>query len=113
MSAQALFGVLACTLCQRHPFNARGIARPCSRKIDTRAEGPSGQKAVLHNVNLENKRVKEVTDAILYDLLPAAIASATNATDEASQELTPDLCQVYHAVILPCLTGWLSVYPAQ
>ena len=75
-----------------------------SRKADNKAEGTAGQKAVLHNVNLENKRVKEVTDAILYDLLPNAIASATNETEEACQELRPELCQVFQADILPQLT---------
>ena len=43
---------------------------------------------------MENKRVKDVTDAIMYDLLPAAIASVTYEVDEVPQELTWDLSQV-------------------
>lgn len=66
----------------------------CSRASNHKhPEAPVDAK-VIHHVNMENKRVKDVTDAILYDLLPAAIAVATQEVDEVHQELTWDLCQV-------------------
>ncbi len=49
---------------------------------------------------MENKRVKEVTDAIMYDLLPAAIACATQEIDEVPQDLTWESCQVSDQVEL-------------
>lgn len=48
----------------------------------------------MNHVDVENKRVKDVTDAILFDLLPAAIARVTQEIDDVPQELTWDLCQV-------------------
>ena len=69
----------------------------CSRASDIKAESFSADTKVLNHVDMENKRVKDVTDAILYDLLPAAIASVTQEVDEVPQDLTWDLCQVCSA----------------
>ncbi|KAA6429320.1 MAG: hypothetical protein FRX49_00715, partial [Trebouxia sp. A1-2] len=54
---------------------------------------------------MENKRVKEVTDAIMYDLLPAAIACATKEIDEVPQDLTWESCQHIAgvALVVACL----------
>ena len=65
-----------------------------SRNADRTAEGQAGDPKVLSHVDMENKRVKEVTDAIMYDLLPAAIACATQEIDEVAQDLTWESCQV-------------------
>ena len=59
----------------------------------SRQDAPVSTTAMNH-VDVENKRVKDVTDAILFDLLPAAIARVTQEIDDVPQELTWDLCQV-------------------
>ncbi len=73
---------------------AKGLCNACSRIADRKAEGQAGDPKVLSHVDMENKRVKEVTDAIMYDLLPAAIACATQEIDEVPQDLTWESCQV-------------------
>ena len=62
--------------------------------MDRKGEGHNGAGKMLNHIDAENKRVKDVTDAIMYDLLPAAIASVTQEVDEVPQELTCDICQV-------------------
>ena len=66
----------------------------CSGASETQGESLPVDPKVSSHVELENKRLKEVTDAILYELLPAAIATVTQESDEAPQELTWDSCQV-------------------
>ncbi|DBB08446.1 TPA: hypothetical protein ACH3X3_008597 [Trebouxia sp. C0006] len=76
-----------------------------SRNADRKAEGQAGDPKVLSHVDMENKRVKEVTDAIMYDLLPAAIACATQEIDKVPQDLTWESCQHIAgvALVVACL----------
>ncbi|KAL0041632.1 hypothetical protein WJX79_010152 [Trebouxia sp. C0005] len=76
-----------------------------SRNADRKAEGHAGDPKVLSHIDMENKRVKEVTDAIMYDLLPAAIACATKEIDEVPQDLTWESCQHIAgvALVVACL----------
>ena len=66
----------------------------CSRASDNKSESVPAEPKVLNHVEVENKRVKDVTDAIMYDLLPAAIASVTQENDHIPQDLTWELSQV-------------------
>lgn len=66
----------------------------CSGASETPAENLPADPKVSSHVDVENRRLKEVTDAIMYELLPAAIATVTQEIDETPQELTRDLCQV-------------------
>ncbi len=86
-----------CGRANRTGCELRQLYIGCSRKADRKVEGQRGDTKVFNHVEVENKRVKEVTDAIMYDLLPAAIASATQEIDEVPQELTWELCQVSYS----------------
>lgn len=66
----------------------------CSRASDNKPESVPAEPKVLNHVEVENNRVKDVTDAIMYDLLPAAIASVTQENDQIPQDLTWELSQV-------------------
>lgn len=66
----------------------------CSRASDKETETCPAESKLYDHADMENKRVKDVTDAIMYDLLPAAIACVTQEVDEVPQELTWDLSQV-------------------
>ena len=75
----------------------------CSQASNNKTETFPAESKVLNHVDLENKRVKDVTDAILYDLLPAAIACVTHEVDEVPHELTWDLSQVSFVQNRVCL----------
>ena len=75
----------------------------CSQASNNKTETCSAESKVLNHVDLENKRVKDVTDAIIYDMLPAAIASVTQEVDEVPQELTWDFSQVSFVQNRVCL----------
>lgn len=66
----------------------------CSGASDNTTETLPAESNFLNHVDLENNRVKDVTDAIMYDLLPAAIAAVTQEVDEVPQELTWNLSKV-------------------
>ena len=75
----------------------------CSRASENKTETFPVESKVLNHVDVENQRVKDVTDAIMYDLLPAAIAYVTQEVDEVPQELTWELSQVSLLLNTVCL----------
>lgn len=50
---------------------------------------------VLSHVELETKRVKEATEAVLYDLLPAAISVVTGEDTEELTWLKSQVCMLH------------------
>ena len=83
-----------CTLDDLSDCHVQFADVDCSCASETQGESLPADPTVSSHVELENKRLKEVTDAILYELLPAAIATVTHEVDNVPQELTWDLCQV-------------------
>ncbi len=52
------------------------------------------EQRVKKQVELEDKRVKELTEAILYDFVPTAMDVLLPKTDDPASELHADRCQV-------------------
>lgn len=51
------------------------------------------QQKLQHHIDREDRRIKELTEAILYDFLPRALRAAAGG-DDIPRELTPQKCRV-------------------
>ena len=67
-----------------------------NRKKNRKQDTPDPR--ILTHIELETKRVKYATEAVLYDLLPAAVAVAT---EKDTEELNWERCQA--CVPLACV----------
>ena len=66
-----------------------GSARSRSRKQVVQPE-----QKLQHHMDSEDQRVKELTECVLYDFLPAALNVMLPRTDDTSAELDADTCRV-------------------
>lgn len=66
-----------------------GVTRPRQRKRSVQLD-----QKMQHQLDSEDKRVKELTEAVLYDFLPAALNVMLPAAEDPLQELDGDRCRV-------------------
>ncbi len=66
-----------------------GSARSRSRKRLVQPE-----QKLQHHMDSEDQRVKELTECVLYDFLPAALNVMLPRTEDTSAELDADKCRV-------------------
>ncbi len=51
------------------------------------------QQKLQQHIDREDRRIKELTEAILYEFLPRALRAAAGG-DDLARDLTPDKCRV-------------------
>lgn len=84
--------------------DARGTAAAATEFVDSST--PAGrvkqqlEARLQHHMDLEDQRVKDLTEGVLYDLLPAALDVMLPNCEDPMQELDADRCRV-------CTDVWL------